>query len=168
MLRQTLTVSLLLAAGLASAQTTAQPQVRLDSAPKWYEIVGDGNTSGSVCPVRSMATRQVIGAAEPQFRFLSFGQDANWIVFAFKGVMGYVPSNAAEEVYPGLNQEPPYHGPGKTLEQQAEEEKKKADDVKDGKLKLAPNFTNQPTPKPTVNPMQAVPGAGVAGGKEAI
>lgn len=163
------TAALVAAAALGCAQEAGDGKLRLDTAPKWYEIVGDGITSGSTCPVRSLATKEIIGVAEPLTRFLSFGADRNFVVFAYKGVMSYVPASAAQELYPTDTGPVQYRSGGKTLEQQAEEAKKRVEEVKTGKVSLAPNFTNQPTPKPTPGAMDGMmPGAAMGGREGAL
>jgi hypothetical protein len=138
----------------------------LDGAPAWYEITGDGTTTGVACPIRSIETRQVVAQADPGYRFIAFGANARWVTLAFNGIMSYVPATAAAPVFvvprPASETSSEMRLPGKTLEQQAKEIQERAEASKSGTKPLAPNFTNRPTPRPT--PM-AVQGGGMYGGR---
>lgn len=159
-------LAMILVAGCAV--TYAQKaEFPLDGTPTWYEITGDGNTTGSVCPVRAVTSRAVIGQAEPGYRFLAFGVGQRWVTLAFQGATAYVPASAAQPVFtiprPASETSTEMSQFGTTLDEQAKAVKDRAEASKSGSKPLAPNFTNRPTPKPTAMPMGSMGGAGRSG-----
>jgi hypothetical protein len=153
-----------------------EPEFAVDGKPEWYEIVGNGATTGTVCPIRAVATRQLVGNAEPGFRFLAFGANRRWITLSFEGVLSYVPVTAAQPVFqilrPASETSNEMRMPGETLEERQRKIQERAEASKTGSKPLAPNFTNQPTPKPTAMPVTVGGGGrrGMAGrgGEEGI
>lgn len=157
---------MMMMSGLGFAQ--GEPEFNVTGKPVWYEIVGSGTTTGTVCPVRAVANRQLLGNLEPGSRFVAFGVSSRWITLSFGGALAYVPVTAAQPVFQMSRPEGSLGDnemrlglPSETLEEKQKAVRERAEASKSGSKPLAPNFTNQPTPKPTPGP--AVMGGGRGG-----
>ncbi|MCX7019115.1 MAG: hypothetical protein NTY46_09040 [Candidatus Sumerlaeota bacterium] len=145
-------------AAALSARAGHCQQLPLDGKPKWYEInVVAGATSGTRCIVFA-ATGQPAGELEPGHRFLSFGADKNRITLAHNGMIVFIPSDTAKEIYPDITPETFYRAPGKTLEKQAEE----LTAMRNSTAGLAPK---RATPTPTPTPASSGRGGGGGGSR---
>lgn len=143
----------------AFAEDTSKPP---DGA-RWYEITGNGVTSGTPCLVRSIETNEVIGQVEAGYHFLAFRKDDKTITLAYNGKIGYVPAAAASELFPGsAPQGTQFKAAGTTLEDLAKQQRDRSASARKGSL--APKFTNQPTPTPTPAADTGKGGRGSRGG----
>lgn len=155
-------IGLVILAGTpAFAQNESFP---LDGSPAWFEIVGDGTTTGTACVVRAVMNREPLGQLEPGYRFMAFGSNSKWVTLAYNGVTSYVPAAAASPVFvvqrPASETSNEMRMPGMTLEQQQKKNKERMEAAKSGAKPLAEDFTNNPTPKPTPNAMMTGSGRG--------
>lgn len=138
-------------------------------APNWYEVVGDGQTSGTASPVWLAATRQVVGRLEVGSRFVAFGSDARVITLAYMGRLAYIPAGAAVEMYATPPKSTEFRLPGPTLTEQAEAAKKRQDEVRSGNIPLYPSFGQTPAAAPGgLVPGVAPVAVRAAGGREAL
>ena len=150
----------LLTANLWAAETA---KLTVEGRPRWFEITGDGTTSGTDCPIRSVVTGKVVASEKAGFKFLSFGVSEKWITFGYNGSTAFVPLASVKELYPV--EAPPMTNRffGHTLEKSIEEQKKRAEaEQKAGTgfmpSKLKQKLTATPTPAGG-----AVGGAGFGG-----
>jgi len=119
-------------AAIAPAQLNLMP---VHDAPRWKVVAGVPEAPGAAVAVSSLATNQVVGQIRPDEKFMSFGTDGQVITLAFNGTIGYIPVSAARDLYPIEERAVEWRAWGKTLQQQAEEEKAKEKDISDRTLK---------------------------------
>jgi hypothetical protein len=120
----------------------AQPNLHMYGEPKWFEVTG-GQTSASAVMVYSAATHQVVGTIPARERFLSFGENDQWVTFAYGGQTAYVPIEMVTEVYPkAVSLTAEMRGWGPTLEEQRAQDQAKFAEMRRNKVALKKSFTN--------------------------
>jgi hypothetical protein len=153
MKRQWMTLLVLSAGAVAPAQLSLMP---VHDAPRWEVVTGLPSAPGAAVVVSSLATNAAIGQLKPDEKFLAFGTDGKVVTMAFNGQIGYIPVNAAKELYPLEQKSTEWKAYGPSIEEVAEQEKSKEHNIQGRSL--------APLPKATPKSSGAAGGAGGAPG----
>jgi hypothetical protein len=114
----------------------------MDGAAKWFEVTG-GQTSAPAVMVYSASSHQALGTIPAKTRFLSFGENDQWVTFAYAGHTAYLPVEMVAEVYPQTaSTSSEARGWGPTLEEQRELHRAKFAEMRKKQVPLSKTFTN--------------------------